>query len=607
MKIPVYWGNRNWDPYLRDALRADEGRRRLPRRRAAHQRLLLLQRVPAVPRGPRRRGRAAVPGAAAGRPAARLLQPPRLRRADGRRHAGGARRPAGGGAPRRPPGLRHPLDPGGDERRAAVRAVAPTCAQHRVRRRRDRRARSREETGHRYPSELVFCSRSGSAAGAVARARRQRPPPGAAPPGRPGRRGGADRLRLRPHGGRLRPRHRGAGRPPRSSVCPTCGRRPPGSTRASWRWSATCCSSAAPSSAARPVERASVGLGAGLGRVRRRVLPQPARAAPGAVRPGLSVPDDDLDAPSRPARRSPLALPPGRPAELGVPRMRDRGVEVAGTKSSPTDVVTEADQACEELIRERLLGARPDGRVHRRGGARRARAPRGVRWIVDPIDGTVNYLYGLPHYAVSIAAARDGRGGRRSRAWPPPSALEYAATLGGGATRNGVPLDGRAAPAARPRRWWAPGSATSATIRAHQAEAVARMLPQVRDIRRIGSCALDLCAVAAGSLDAYVEEGPHALGPRRGRPGRDRVRRPDRGLGDPSRQGPRGVRARPLWARFGASGRRLRLPLNKPAPNREQRSTVHAFLGSRKHAEPRSRSPRRYRAGARRVCKFSSD
>ena len=131
----------------------------------------------------------------------------------------------------------------------------------------------------------------------------------------------------------------------------------------------------------------------------------------------------------------------------------------------------------------------------------------GVRWIVDPIDGTVNYLYGLPHYAVSVAAEQGGRV-VAGAVVAPVLGLEYAAALGGGATLNGVPLARRESPPLA-EALVGTGFSYERDIRAHQAEAVARLLPQVRDIRRIGSCALDLCALAAGSLDAYVEEGPH--------------------------------------------------------------------------------------------------
>lgn len=182
------------------------------------------------------------------------------------------------------------------------------------------------------------------------------------------------------------------------------------------------------------------------------------------------------------------------------------GVSVAATKSSDVDIVTEADRASEELIQHLLRAARPDdGFVGEEGGS--SSGSSGVRWIVDPIDGTVNFLYGLPQYAVSIAAERDGEvvaGVVRNAA----TGVEYAATRGGGATRDGRPIGVRA-PAPLARRLIFTGFNYDADVRSAQAAAAARLLPRVRDIRRLGSCALDLCHVAEGSADGYVEEGVH--------------------------------------------------------------------------------------------------
>jgi myo-inositol-1(or 4)-monophosphatase len=201
-----------------------------------------------------------------------------------------------------------------------------------------------------------------------------------------------------------------------------------------------------------------------------------------------------------------LALETAREAGRLVVSMRGRGVDVADTKSSPVDVVTEADRACEELILARLLVARPtDGFVGEEGDD--VQGTSGVRWIVDPIDGTVNYLYGLPHYAVSIAVARGDEVVAGVVLSPVPG-LEYAASLGGGATCNGAPVLVRPTPPLD-QSLVATGFGYETAVRERQAHSVARMLPRVRDIRRQGSCALDLCAVAAGQADAYVEEGPH--------------------------------------------------------------------------------------------------
>ncbi len=201
-----------------------------------------------------------------------------------------------------------------------------------------------------------------------------------------------------------------------------------------------------------------------------------------------------------------LALATAREAGDLVVRLRTEGVEVAATKSSDTDIVTRADQAAEALVKERLLGARPDdGLVGEEGDDLPGTS--GVVWIVDPIDGTVNYLYGLPHFAVSIAAEVDGVV-VAGVVVAPVLELEYAATLGGGATCNGRPVRTRpVVPLAE--RLVATGFSYEQPARARQAAYIAHMLPRVRDLRRLGSCALDLCGVASGTLDAYVEEGAH--------------------------------------------------------------------------------------------------
>jgi myo-inositol-1(or 4)-monophosphatase len=132
----------------------------------------------------------------------------------------------------------------------------------------------------------------------------------------------------------------------------------------------------------------------------------------------------------------------------------------------------------------------------------------GVRWIVDPIDGTVNFLYGLPQYAVSVAAEVDGEV-VAGVVIDVAKSIEYVARPaadGTAALRNGRPIEVRG-PAPLSQRLIATGFSYRSEVRAVQAEAVGRLLPQIRDIRRLGSCALDLCAVAEGMLDGYVEEG----------------------------------------------------------------------------------------------------
>lgn len=208
-----------------------------------------------------------------------------------------------------------------------------------------------------------------------------------------------------------------------------------------------------------------------------------------------------------------IALTVAREAAALVREHRQSPVTVAATKSSDVDVVTEADRASEDLIRRRISQLRPDdaflgeetGTTH---------GSTGVRWIVDPIDGTVNFLYDLPQYAVSIAAEVDGRT-EAGVVINAATGVEYAAARGHGATRDGRPIGVRA-PAPLAQRLVLTGFWYDAELRAAQAAALVHLLPRVRDIRRMGSCALDLCHVAEGAADGYVEEGPqpwdHAAG-----------------------------------------------------------------------------------------------
>jgi myo-inositol-1(or 4)-monophosphatase len=180
---------------------------------------------------------------------------------------------------------------------------------------------------------------------------------------------------------------------------------------------------------------------------------------------------------------------------------------VTATKSTPTDVVTESDTAAEELIRTRLLTARPDDAVLGEEGGSSAGAS-GLRWVVDPIDGTVNYLYGIPQYAVSIAAQQSGEmvvGVVHN----PVSGETWTATRGGGAFLNGSPV--RESGCDRlDLALVATGFGYDPNRRRRQAAVLGEILPSVRDVRRAGAASLDLCAVAMGRVDAYYERG---LGP----------------------------------------------------------------------------------------------
>ena len=183
-------------------------------------------------------------------------------------------------------------------------------------------------------------------------------------------------------------------------------------------------------------------------------------------------------------------------------------VDVSSTKSSDTDVVTAIDEACERLIRDRILVARPDdGIVGEEGDD--VIGTSGVDWVVDPIDGTVNFVYGIPAYAVSIAARRDGEvvvGHVVNIA----SGVEWGAIAGEGSWRHEGDIRHRLS-APRVERLAhalvATGFNYVPEVRARQAAAMAVFIPQVRDIRRIGSAALDLCGLAEGQFDAYLEEG----------------------------------------------------------------------------------------------------
>jgi myo-inositol-1(or 4)-monophosphatase len=190
-------------------------------------------------------------------------------------------------------------------------------------------------------------------------------------------------------------------------------------------------------------------------------------------------------------------------------------VTVAATKSSPVDVVTAMDYASEELLRRRLAELRPDdGVLGEEQGF--TPGPSGVTWVVDPIDGTVNYLYGQPSYAVSVAAVRSPANQAPSpRTWTvlascvhaPTLRQTYTAALRAGAWRDGVRLTIGAGPDELSGALIGTGFGYRAQRRAAQGRVVAALLPQVRDIRRIGSAAVDLCSVAAGSLDAHYERG----------------------------------------------------------------------------------------------------
>jgi myo-inositol-1(or 4)-monophosphatase len=186
-----------------------------------------------------------------------------------------------------------------------------------------------------------------------------------------------------------------------------------------------------------------------------------------------------------------------------------RGViEVADVKSSSVDVVTQVDRDTESFIRERLLEARPhDGFLGEESGG--GSGSSGLTWVVDPIDGTVNYLYGIPHYAVSIAVVEGEPDPQTWNALAGAVINPATGELFTGSTGGGAFLGDRRLRVSQPdsleQTLLATGFAYDAGIRAEQGEVVARLLQRVRDIRRMGTASLDLCAVAAGRVDAYFE------------------------------------------------------------------------------------------------------
>jgi myo-inositol-1(or 4)-monophosphatase len=177
------------------------------------------------------------------------------------------------------------------------------------------------------------------------------------------------------------------------------------------------------------------------------------------------------------------------------------------TKSTPTDMVTEMDRASEALIASGIHAARPDDAIVGEEGADRS-GTSGVRWLVDPVDGTTNYLYGHPGFAVSIAAELDGDV-VAGVVHDPLHGEVFTAARGRGARRNGVPI---AASTCTDLSTALVGTGFSyeRERRHRQAQVLVEVLPRVRDIRRMGAAAVDLCSVGCGRLDAYYERG---LGP----------------------------------------------------------------------------------------------
>ncbi|HEV2250806.1 MAG TPA: inositol monophosphatase family protein, partial [Candidatus Limnocylindria bacterium] len=172
------------------------------------------------------------------------------------------------------------------------------------------------------------------------------------------------------------------------------------------------------------------------------------------------------------------------------------------SKSTLTDLVSEADERAEQAVAAYLAARRPeDALVAEEGSGYPGRS--GVRWLVDPLDGTINYLYGLPHWCVSVACA-DAGGALAGAVYDPVRGELFAAARGGGASLGGRAL-ATTSVADPAMALVATGFSYDAAERAAQTAVVARLAGRIRDVRRAGSAALDLAWVAAGRVDAYFE------------------------------------------------------------------------------------------------------
>jgi myo-inositol-1(or 4)-monophosphatase len=176
-----------------------------------------------------------------------------------------------------------------------------------------------------------------------------------------------------------------------------------------------------------------------------------------------------------------------------------------GTKSTPTDLVSEADRASERFITAHIAANRPDDALHGEEGAFLP-GRSGISWVADPLDGTTNFVFGVPAYSVSVAACHEG--------WPVAGAVvdccrdeTWSAAAGQGATCNDRPCHLPKDRSTLSTALVGTGFAYRADRRAAQAAVVADIIGEVRDIRRVGSAALDLCWVAGGRYDAFFEAG----------------------------------------------------------------------------------------------------
>ena len=180
---------------------------------------------------------------------------------------------------------------------------------------------------------------------------------------------------------------------------------------------------------------------------------------------------------------------------------RERALQ---SKTTPTDLVSEADLEAQRVLHELLLGARPgDGFLGEEEGEDRSEGASGLRWIVDPLDGTINFLFGIPQWCVSVAV-EDADGTIAGVVFDPMRDETFTATRGSTPELNGAQVEASDC-AELGRALIATGFAYDAEVREAQGRVVAGLLPRVRDIRRFGSAALDLAWTAAGRYDGYFE------------------------------------------------------------------------------------------------------
>ena len=194
-------------------------------------------------------------------------------------------------------------------------------------------------------------------------------------------------------------------------------------------------------------------------------------------------------------------------AEAAAVELRGRfGGQAEGvrTKSTPTDLVSDADLAAEKAIRAVLAERRPGDSILAEEGGETAGGE--LRWVVDPLDGTANYLFGIPAYAVSIAC-EDAAGPVAGVVLDPSRDERFEATRSGRSTLNGEPFESPRRGESLDRAMVATGFGYDSAVRARQADILLKVLPRVRDIRRVGAAALDLCWCAYGRFDAYYERG----------------------------------------------------------------------------------------------------